>query len=62
VFPLLRQLRSDAVLAAVLHDDIDGDAMRMMQATLHQAPTHATAGAHDLRTVLALLLTAPRPA
>jgi len=62
VFPLLRQLRSDAVLAAVLHGDIDGDAMRMMQATLHQAPTHATAGAHDLRTVLALLLTAPRPA
>jgi hypothetical protein len=59
VFPLLRQLRSDTVLAAVLHDDIDPAALRMMQATLQQGAAHATEGADDLRTVLALKLATP---
>ena len=55
---LLPHLRSGAVLALVLRGDLDDTALHTLHAALRDRPDDGSEGASDLRTALALLLTA----
>lgn len=56
IIGLLGHLRSGAVLALVLRNDLDEDRLRALQAAVHAQPDNGTEGASDLRTALAALL------
>lgn len=56
---LLPHLRSGAVLALVLHGDLDTAALRMLRDALRQRPDNGDESACDLRTALELMLDAP---